>query len=61
MKFRLKWFIRALHCLLTGHKDIVVSFNPVTGERCLGFLCARCGRPKLTFWEFMMERGIHKA
>ena len=55
MWIRLKWLTRALHCFFTGHEDIVIFYNPLTGERCLGFLCARCGRPRLTFWEFIIK------
>jgi len=54
MRYRLKTFTKSLTCLIKGHEDIVVFYNPVTGNRCLGFLCARCGRPRITFWEFMI-------
>ncbi len=54
MKFRFRWLVKSLACFLKGHEDIVVLYNPVTGDRCLGFICARCGRPRLTFWKFMI-------
>jgi len=50
VKHRLFWFYRSLLCLLKGHDDGAAFFNPITGDRDLGFICFRCGRPKLTGW-----------
>lgn len=56
MKFRLKWFWRSIICFIKGHEDIVASFNPVSGERDLGFICARCGRPRLQNAPWLMRK-----
>lgn len=47
MEHKLRWLWRSIVCFTIGHEDIVASFNPISGERDLGFICARCGRPKL--------------
>ena len=53
---KMKWFIRSLVCLIKGHKDIAVFFNPIDGSRDLGFICSRCSRPKHTTWETFLWR-----
>ena len=50
MRFRIKWLWRSIICFVMGHEDIVAFFNPLSGERDLGFICARCGRAKFDEW-----------
>jgi len=54
MSDRINWFLCSLLCLISGHIDIVVFYNPFDGRRDLGKACSRCGRPKYTTWD------IHK-
>ena len=50
MKGRMLWFLCSLGCLMWGHIDIPVFYNPFNGKRDWGFICHRCGRPKYTTW-----------
>jgi len=55
VKNRVKWLLRSITCFIKGHEDIVTYYNPRTGERDLGFTCARCGRPKLHDYRWLMK------
>ena len=46
MRDNLKWLWRSIVCFITGHEDIVARYDPITGDGDLGFICARCGRPR---------------
>jgi len=54
MKFRVRWFWRSIICLIKGHEDIVALYNPITGKRDMGFICARCGRIRLQNAKWLM-------
>jgi len=54
MKNRLFWLLRSLKCFIKGHDDVTTFYNPVSGERDLGFTCFRCGRPRLTNFAFLI-------
>jgi len=54
MRLKIKWLWRGVTCFVKGHKDIVALYNPVTGDRDMGFVCARCGRPRLQNAKWLM-------
>lgn len=56
MKFRLFWLYRSLICFIKGHEDRITYYNPITGDQDLGFICFRCGRPRLTDWAITIRK-----
>ena len=53
-----RWLWRSIVCFVKGHEDIVALYNPVTGDRDMGFICARCGRPRLQTAKWLISNYL---